>query len=111
MYLTAGLYALFLGMCVAGLIEWRLAKSSARRSMTTRGLVVGKFYPPHRGHKLLIDTALAGVDEVHVIVCDSRARTRRRRSGRRGCARSTRPPASGSSTTATTPTTRPSGRN
>jgi HTH-type transcriptional repressor of NAD biosynthesis genes len=36
----------------------------------TRGLVVGKFYPPHRGHKHLIDTALAGADEVHVIVCE-----------------------------------------
>ncbi len=35
-----------------------------------RGLIVGKFYPPHRGHKFLIDTALAGADEVHVIVCD-----------------------------------------
>ncbi|AWM38574.1 Trifunctional NAD biosynthesis/regulator protein NadR [Gemmata obscuriglobus] len=37
--------------------------------MKTRGLVVGKFYPPHRGHKLLIDTALAQADEVHVVVC------------------------------------------
>jgi HTH-type transcriptional regulator, transcriptional repressor of NAD biosynthesis genes len=33
-------------------------------------LVIGKFYPPHRGHKLLIDTALAAADEVHVIVCE-----------------------------------------
>jgi HTH-type transcriptional regulator, transcriptional repressor of NAD biosynthesis genes len=38
--------------------------------MTTRGLVVGKFYPPHRGHKHFIDTALANADEVHVIVCE-----------------------------------------
>lgn len=37
--------------------------------MSTRGLVVGKFYPPHRGHKYLIDAALAGADEVDVIVC------------------------------------------
>ena len=37
--------------------------------MSTRGLVIGKFYPPHRGHKLLIDAARAGADEVHVIVC------------------------------------------
>ena len=36
----------------------------------TRGLVIGKFYPPHRGHKLLIDAALAGADSVDVIVCD-----------------------------------------
>lgn len=33
------------------------------------GLVVGKFYPPHRGHKYLIDTALAQCEEVTVIIC------------------------------------------
>ena len=38
--------------------------------MKTRGLVIGKFYPPHRGHKLLIDTATNAADQVHVIVCD-----------------------------------------
>lgn len=37
--------------------------------MARRGLVIGKFYPPHRGHKLLIDTAQRGADEVYVIVC------------------------------------------
>jgi len=35
----------------------------------TRGLVIGKFYPPHRGHKFLIDSALRAVDTLHVIVC------------------------------------------
>jgi len=34
-----------------------------------RGLIVGKFYPPHRGHKFLIGTARARVDELSVIVC------------------------------------------
>jgi NadR type nicotinamide-nucleotide adenylyltransferase len=34
-----------------------------------RGLIVGKFYPPHRGHKHLIDTARAQVDELSVIIC------------------------------------------
>ena len=33
------------------------------------GLVIGKFYPPHRGHKLLIDTALEQSERVVVIVC------------------------------------------
>jgi len=33
------------------------------------GLVIGKFYPPHRGHKLLIDTAGAQSEHVVVIVC------------------------------------------
>ena len=37
--------------------------------MPRRGLVIGKFYPPHRGHKYLIDTAQAAVDELHVILC------------------------------------------
>lgn len=37
--------------------------------MTNRGLVVGKFYPPHRGHKYLIDTAQKQVDGLWVIVC------------------------------------------
>jgi HTH-type transcriptional regulator, transcriptional repressor of NAD biosynthesis genes len=35
-----------------------------------RGLVVGKFYPFHRGHEYLIKTAEAQSDEVTVIVCD-----------------------------------------
>lgn len=38
--------------------------------MPRRGLVIGKFYPPHRGHKYLIDAALAQVDDLTVIVCD-----------------------------------------
>lgn len=37
--------------------------------MARRGLIVGRFYPPHRGHKHLIDTARAQVDELTVIVC------------------------------------------
>jgi NadR type nicotinamide-nucleotide adenylyltransferase len=39
----------------------------------TRGLVIGKFYPPHRGHKFLIDSALRAVDRLHVIVCQREA--------------------------------------
>ena len=35
-----------------------------------RGLVIGKFYPFHRGHRLLVETALAHAAEVTVIVCD-----------------------------------------
>jgi NadR type nicotinamide-nucleotide adenylyltransferase len=33
------------------------------------GLVIGKFYPPHRGHKLLIDTATQQSERIVVIVC------------------------------------------
>lgn len=38
--------------------------------MATTGIVFGKFYPPHRGHKFLIDSAASQVDELFVIVCD-----------------------------------------
>ncbi len=34
-----------------------------------RGLVIGKFYPPHRGHKFLIDTAKAQCEDLTVILC------------------------------------------
>jgi HTH-type transcriptional regulator, transcriptional repressor of NAD biosynthesis genes len=34
-----------------------------------RGLVIGKFYPPHRGHKFLIETALRSVDHLDVVIC------------------------------------------
>jgi HTH-type transcriptional repressor of NAD biosynthesis genes len=39
------------------------------RGSGTRGLVIGKFYPPHRGHKFLIDTALSQVDHLDVLIC------------------------------------------
>ncbi|MEY2665535.1 MAG: hypothetical protein RLZZ480_640 [Candidatus Parcubacteria bacterium] len=37
--------------------------------MFKKGLVVGKFYPPHRGHKHLIDTAIASCESVTIIIC------------------------------------------
>ena len=36
-----------------------------------RGLVFGKFMPLHRGHQLLIETALAQADDVVIVVYDS----------------------------------------
>lgn len=38
-------------------------------------VVIGKFYPPHRGHHFLIETALSQADLVHVIVCGKRTDT------------------------------------
>jgi HTH-type transcriptional repressor of NAD biosynthesis genes len=38
-------------------------------------VVIGKFYPPHRGHKLLIDAAAEQAREVTVIVCAKPADT------------------------------------
>ncbi len=37
--------------------------------MTRRGVIVGKFYPPHRGHKYLIDTGRSQVDSLTVLLC------------------------------------------
>ncbi len=37
--------------------------------MFSRGLIIGKFYPPHRGHKYLIERAQAECKELTVIVC------------------------------------------
>ncbi|MEI7985223.1 MAG: AAA family ATPase [Armatimonadota bacterium] len=34
------------------------------------GVIIGKFYPPHKGHKFLIESALRQVDDLTVIVCD-----------------------------------------
>jgi cytidyltransferase-like protein len=34
----------------------------------TLGFIVGKFYPPHRGHKLPIDSARRQVDHLVVMV-------------------------------------------
>jgi NadR type nicotinamide-nucleotide adenylyltransferase len=41
----------------------------------TLGFVVGKFYPPHRGHKHLIDTARRQVDRLIVMVAHHRSQT------------------------------------
>jgi HTH-type transcriptional regulator, transcriptional repressor of NAD biosynthesis genes len=38
----------------------------------THGLVIGKFYPPHRGHKFLIESALRQVDQLSLIICQKR---------------------------------------
>jgi len=40
-----------------------------------RGLVVGKFYPPHKAHEHVIATALAETEHVDVLVCDNPAYT------------------------------------
>ncbi len=37
--------------------------------MFNQGLVIGKFYPPHKGHKYLIDTARSQCEQLTVIVC------------------------------------------
>lgn len=38
-----------------------------------RGIVIGKFYPPHKGHKYLIEQGCSQVDQLTVIICDHKA--------------------------------------
>ena len=37
--------------------------------MFSKGLIIGKFYPPHRGHKYLIDRARSECESLTVILC------------------------------------------
>ena len=39
------------------------------QSLYEKGLVIGKFYPPHLGHKYLIDTAKSKCRDLTVIIC------------------------------------------
>jgi HTH-type transcriptional repressor of NAD biosynthesis genes len=47
-------------------------ETASTRIRFKTAVVVGKFYPPHRGHKFLIDTAVSRSDQVTVIVCDKK---------------------------------------
>jgi cytidyltransferase-like protein len=41
------------------------------KSRFRHGLVLGKFYPPHAGHHLLVDTAARQCELLTVLVCSS----------------------------------------
>ena len=40
-----------------------------------RGICIGKFYPPHKGHQFLIEQALSQVDSLTVLVCDKKGQS------------------------------------
>jgi HTH-type transcriptional repressor of NAD biosynthesis genes len=48
-------------------------RSSGANEDMTVGLVVGKFWPPHAGHRFLIDQLVERCDRVFVVVCASRS--------------------------------------
>lgn len=43
--------------------------------MKRRGFLLGKFLPPHEGHRFLVNTALGMTDETTVLVCSTDAET------------------------------------
>lgn len=45
------------------------------QTLYKHGLVIGKFYPPHSGHKYLIDTARAKCEKLTVIMCWEKSET------------------------------------
>jgi HTH-type transcriptional regulator, transcriptional repressor of NAD biosynthesis genes len=44
-------------------------KGNSAMKRFSSGVVIGKFYPPHKGHHFLIDTAIAQCEKVHVLIC------------------------------------------
>lgn len=52
-----------------------MAQHPPRQEKAATGVIIGKFYPPHRGHKFLVDTALSNVEDLTVIVCDHPSQT------------------------------------
>lgn len=69
--LTGALYVLFLCLCLVGVRAWR-RELIGRGPSYGRGIVAGKFLPYHRGHRLLISTALGRCERVTVLVCEKR---------------------------------------
>ena len=45
----------------------------AQKTPVTKGLVLGKFMPPHAGHLHLVRTAMTAVDQLTVMVCSIKA--------------------------------------
>src|SRR5947209_7836559 len=48
-----------------------LGRHGGEADRAIRGLVIGKFMPVHNGHRYLIDTALAQVARLTIVVCSS----------------------------------------
>lgn len=38
--------------------------------MFKNGLIIGKFYPPHKGHRFLIETGIKNCENLYLIICE-----------------------------------------
>jgi HTH-type transcriptional regulator, transcriptional repressor of NAD biosynthesis genes len=52
-------------------VSWTAPRIDNQDMVTTHGLTLGKFAPLHKGHQLVIETALAEMDELSVIIYDA----------------------------------------
>ena len=50
-------------------MESRFERMQFGENCMKRGLVVGKFWPPHRGHQFLIETARSQCEQLYVMLC------------------------------------------
>lgn len=62
------MFSFFLVNSLYGLYCW-LSRPACPENIYDVGVVVGKFYPPHKGHEFLIRTAVTQCKQVVVIVC------------------------------------------
>ena len=57
------------GIPVGNQMGHAVAEGHAAAERYKRGLVIGKFYPLHKGHQYLIDTAASACDTLFIIIC------------------------------------------
>ena len=108
-WLIFATYLCFTVLCVMGIVEWyRRWRRSPHRPPSFRGskwsppvtpvaefplsVIWGKFYPLHRGHQLLIETAMARSDRVVILLSYRDGETIPQAVRAKWLANSTRPP-------------------
>ena len=66
-YLKIMLAVIFFALMM--LLLFNIMKKMRNKPAYDRGLVIGKFYPPHQGHNYLLSTALSNCQNLSIIVC------------------------------------------
>ena len=72
------MFVLFLCNAFYGCYSWfrraRTVVPDRESEVLEQGLVIGKFWPPHKGHMYLLDTAVQGCNRLYIIVCERKDR-------------------------------------